>query len=426
MLRLLFIVFEIISAINAKFTLFYPTEILDNVASASDVNLKRCQALPVSSTQLVLCSTLHSKYLSDISQGIFDDKLEWFALIGNFSTVENFIFVQIESKFSFTFDPTDALYLREYALLNIMKNVPDMLYFYDDFFSIVLPELKTANFGLGFTSFTPYISKYLYSGKLFGGGQLHKFVIRSCRYSYNRSSIDNCASIELVLNNIDDEAKLLDVVSEFCKDEMKAPNKKFFAGYNSLIDCVVMLHGYIMRSGIARLVDVKTMSDHTQPMIQLPYLLKDGEIYGIDEMNENSLQLIQRNSDCSAVDDNWMFKLNDVANKHHSQGAQDGVLLGILAKLGTRNKYFIEIGFNNNKWVDGSNTYLLHISGDWNGLLIDGEFENPQINLYKHFVTPHNILNLLEVYQVPDNPDYISIDIDSQDIGDGYSLNCLF
>ena len=214
---------------------------------------------------------------------------------------------------------------------------------------------------------------------------------------------------------MNDEAQLLDTVSNFCKDEMSAANKQFFAGYKSLIDCVVMLHGYVMRSAIAKVFDTKTMTDHIQPLIQLPYLKRNGEAYSVSNMVENSLKLQSRDN-CLAVDNNWMFKLNDYANKLHSQGAQDGLLGAILDKLGARNKYFIEIGYNNNAWVEGSNTYMLHLREDWNGLLIDAEFENVDINLHKHFVTASSIFDIFAQHQVPDNPDYISVDIDSQDI----------
>jgi hypothetical protein len=63
----------------------------------------------------------------------------------------------------------------------------------------------------------------------------------------------------------------------------------------------------------------------------------------------------------------------------------------------------------------GSNTYNLYSHG-WNGLLLDISNENISINLHKHEVTPSNVVSILEQYQIPLEPDYLSIDIDSLDL----------
>ena len=88
--------------------------------------------------------------------------------------------------------------------------------------------------------------------------------------------------------------------------------------------------------------------------------------------------------------------------------------MAILRQLGATNQQYVEIGFNNDHWVTGSNTYMLNREYGWQGLLLDAEFENPGINLHKHFVTPETVLELLARYGVPHNPDYISVDIGEQ------------
>lgn len=93
-----------------------------------------------------------------------------------------------------------------------------------------------------------------------------------------------------------------------------------------------------------------------------------------------------------------------------SQGQQDGVIRSILTAIGETNRYYVEIGFNSftHQGGSGSNTYALYERG-WKGLLLDGFFENPEINLQKEFVTSLNVVDLFRKYQVPLEPDYVSI-----------------
>jgi hypothetical protein len=112
---------------------------------------------------------------------------------------------------------------------------------------------------------------------------------------------------------------------------------------------------------------------------------------------------------------NWMSNIYKFEKNIHSQGGQDGVLENIFANIGVKSRFYVEIGFNSMDWGFGSNTYALHDQG-WNGLLIDIEKENIAINLVKHKVTPENIEGILDLHNVPREPDYISIDIDSTDL----------
>jgi hypothetical protein len=45
-------------------------------------------------------------------------------------------------------------------------------------------------------------------------------------------------------------------------------------------------------------------------------------------------------------------------------------------------------------------------------LLIDGEYENPEINLHKHFITVENIVGILQKYNVQRDFQLLSLDID--------------
>ena len=85
--------------------------------------------------------------------------------------------------------------------------------------------------------------------------------------------------------------------------------------------------------------------------------------------------------------------------------------------IGTTNEYFVEIGFDASSYEGGTgaNTWQFHLDG-WDGVLIDGQHENASINLHKAHVTPGNVASLLRRFNVPDEPDYISLDVDTTDV----------
>ncbi len=106
------------------------------------------------------------------------------------------------------------------------------------------------------------------------------------------------------------------------------------------------------------------------------------------------------------------------AKKITSQSGQDGYLEEIFAQIGTTNRYYVEFGFNSNKFNggSGSNTYNLYKNHDWQGLLLDGGHANARINLHAELVCAETIVSVFDKYDVPYQPDYVSIDIDSYDL----------
>ena len=56
-------------------------------------------------------------------------------------------------------------------------------------------------------------------------------------------------------------------------------------------------------------------------------------------------------------------------------------------------------------------SYLREVRG-WKGLLMDGGYEDPTINLHKEIITPSNIVSLFSKYSVPRKFDLLSIDTD--------------
>ncbi len=116
---------------------------------------------------------------------------------------------------------------------------------------------------------------------------------------------------------------------------------------------------------------------------------------------------------------NWPLLINQKERKfpQGSQGGQDGMIEWIFENIGTTNKFYVEFGFNTPDWDGGSgpNCRTLNRLG-WNGLLIDGDNENAKINLQKHYIYAENIIELFVKYQVPLEPDYVSVDLDSIDL----------
>jgi hypothetical protein len=89
-----------------------------------------------------------------------------------------------------------------------------------------------------------------------------------------------------------------------------------------------------------------------------------------------------------------------------------------LKNIEIKNKFCIEFGYNSNSLTEGSgpNTTNLIINHNWDKLLLDGHFSNEEINLHSHFLTEDNICEIFEKYNVPLEPGYISIDVDSTDL----------
>lgn len=102
--------------------------------------------------------------------------------------------------------------------------------------------------------------------------------------------------------------------------------------------------------------------------------------------------------------------INNFEKKIYSQNGEDGIIEAIFNKIGTTNKYFVEFGV---KEGTECNTRLLR-EKEWDGLWMDNDGYGNLLTK-KEFITAENINELFKKYNVPENFDLLSIDIDFND-----------
>ncbi|MCL2745015.1 MAG: hypothetical protein FWE67_14320 [Planctomycetaceae bacterium] len=118
-------------------------------------------------------------------------------------------------------------------------------------------------------------------------------------------------------------------------------------------------------------------------------------------------------------------KLNRYEFSAFSQNGEDGIISEIFRRIGTTNKYFVEFGTQDG--IETNSTYLLYKG--WGGTWIDSG-ENNIESIYKNFagiikekrlsalcsfITAENIETLFTQTNVPQEFDFLSIDIDGND-----------
>jgi len=119
---------------------------------------------------------------------------------------------------------------------------------------------------------------------------------------------------------------------------------------------------------------------------------------------------------------NWIkaLKIKAFGSGTYSQSYQDELIEIVFANIKPKNPtpYCVEFGFNSKRLTMGSgaNVARLVLENKWDCLLLDGEHENIEINLHKHFLTSANISKIFRQHNVPEEPEYISIDLDSTDL----------
>lgn len=111
----------------------------------------------------------------------------------------------------------------------------------------------------------------------------------------------------------------------------------------------------------------------------------------------------------------WLNQLKDLDLTHarHGQYGEDIIIDHIFDKIGTVNKFFVDIGAGAYGTGTMSNTKQL-IEHGWKGLSFDMDSHGEE-NIIKEFVTPFNIVEILKKNKCPDIFDFLNIDIDGHD-----------
>ena len=107
-----------------------------------------------------------------------------------------------------------------------------------------------------------------------------------------------------------------------------------------------------------------------------------------------------------------MIKLNDFEKKIYSQFGEDGITEKIFELIGTTNKVCVEFG------VEDGNMCCSRILWEKHGfkqILFDNGAEKLNINLKKYTLTVENVLDIFKQNEVPNDLDFLSVDIDSYD-----------
>lgn len=102
-----------------------------------------------------------------------------------------------------------------------------------------------------------------------------------------------------------------------------------------------------------------------------------------------------------------------IENGEYSQNGEDGIIHAIFAMIGTTNKFCVEFGATNGRTM--SNTLYLREQKGWTGLLMEGNTQPENSDVQQEFVTAENVEDLFAKYNVPEEFDLLSIDIDGND-----------
>jgi hypothetical protein len=107
-----------------------------------------------------------------------------------------------------------------------------------------------------------------------------------------------------------------------------------------------------------------------------------------------------------------MIYLPTKNKKIYSQDGEDGITEAIFDAIGMTNKFYLEFGATEGY----NNSEILHKNYGFSGVLWNGsEIDCPYTKVHQEFITVENIKELCAKYEVPAEPDFVSIDIDGND-----------
>lgn len=156
----------------------------------------------------------------------------------------------------------------------------------------------------------------------------------------------------------------------------------------------------------------KTVSEEMKTSLKIDFEIPEITDY-LKGFGYRLIQIDEHNM--LAFHDNSPRAMIDISHKEltvHSESGEDGILFELFNIFGVSNRFYVEFGAE-----DGTqcNTRALKEMAAFKGVLFDMNRENEDINLYKHTVTTENIIELFRQYNVPEEFDLLSVDIDSHD-----------
>lgn len=117
--------------------------------------------------------------------------------------------------------------------------------------------------------------------------------------------------------------------------------------------------------------------------------------------------------------------LNKYEAKFFSQHGEDGIISEVFRRIGTTNKTFFEFGAG----TQCENNSINLLLNGWNGFWIDGDkkntkfnknefkrfVDNGKLNVSDSFISSKNINDITKKLSIPNDLDFLSIDIDGND-----------
>ena len=110
----------------------------------------------------------------------------------------------------------------------------------------------------------------------------------------------------------------------------------------------------------------------------------------------------------------WLADFEAAERRVHSQNGEDGVLEHLFGFVGAGPKNYIEFGVMSGR---ETNTRHLRKAHGWRGLMMDGGYRKPSINLQQEMVNVSNVVGLFRKYGfAPETElDLLSVDTDCYD-----------
>jgi hypothetical protein len=95
-----------------------------------------------------------------------------------------------------------------------------------------------------------------------------------------------------------------------------------------------------------------------------------------------------------------------------SEGMKDPILERLFGLIGVKDRSYVEIG---TQMGDQCNTRYLRVRYGFTGLMLDDNWQNPEVNQWRHLVTPVNVSDIFRKHSVPTELDLLSIDTDGNE-----------